>query len=222
MAHRRHLLVFLLAASLTGPLGAAQSPAPPPPAPQPAEAAPPADKAPETAVHRVTLSAGAGKDLPYSIEIPRDWTMRQESGYPGLFVGPADAKPEDPRLIWVRGSQVSMADPAQVAANIRASDAKADQWSAPRIEEKEVGGVKSLLVRLDTQDTKNPGSTRSTLILKLPLGQAGLDVVASAEKSELDRRLPEYERILLSVRPVAQAAPAPATPPATPPAAKKE
>jgi hypothetical protein len=211
MAHRLALSVLLSAAALSAPIvpawSAAQQPAPPPPA-TPAS----------TAVHRVTLSAGAGKDLPYSIEVPRDWTMRQEQGYPGLFVGPADAKPEDPRLIWVRGSQVSLADPAQVAANIRASDAQADQWTAPRVEEKEVGGVEALLVRLDTQDAKNPGTTRSTLILKLPLGPAGLDVVASADKAEMDRRMAEYERILLSVRPVA----APATPPAAPPAPKKE
>lgn len=219
MAHRLALSVFLSAAAVFAGVApiAAQQPAPPPPAPQKAQAAPPATKAPETAVHRVTLSAGAGKDLPYSIEVPRDWTMRQEQGYPGLFVGPADAKPEDPRLIWVRGSQVSLADPAQVAANIRTSDAQADQWTAPRVEEKEVGGVEALLVRLDTQDAKNPGTTRSTLILKLPLGQAGLDVVASADKAEMDRRMAEYERILLSVRPVATPAQ-----PATPPAPKKE
>jgi hypothetical protein len=227
MAHRLHLLVFLSAVALAGPLGAdprsqmsqvsQASPTPPPPAPQAAQAAPPADKAPEAAVHRVTLSAGAGKDLPYSIEVPRDWTMRQEQGFPGLFVGPPDAKPDDPRMIWVRGSKVAMSDPVQVAANIRASDAQAEDWAAPRLEEREVGGVKALLVRLDT---KHGEVTRSTLVLKLPLGEAGLDVLASAEKAELDKRLREYERILLSIRPVAQAAPAPA--PAAPPAPKKE
>lgn len=192
MAHRFPLLVFL-AAFLAGPLGAQSSP-----------------------VHRVTLSAGAGKDLPYSIEVPRDWTMRQEAGYPGLFVGPAGAKPEDQGMIWIRGSKVSMADPAQVAANIRATDAQAQDWTATRLEEREVGGIKALLVRLDTRHGE---ATRSTLILKLPLGEAGLDVLTSAEKSELDKRLSEYERILLSVQPVAPAATAA---PATPPAPKKE
>lgn len=220
MAHRPHLLVFLLAAALAAPLVAAQTPqpstTPPPPAPQAATPAPPvtpADTAPESAVQRVTLSAGAGKDLPYSIEIPRDWTMRQEQGYPGLFVGPAGAKPDAPGMIWVRGSKVSMADPAQVAANIRTTDAQADDWTASRLEEREVGGIKALLVRLDT---KHGEATRSTLILKLPLGDSGLDVLASAEKSELDKRLREFERILLSVRPVASSAPA------APPAPKKE
>lgn len=196
MAHRFVLSVFLFASALGATPAAAAS------------------TAPNTGVHRVTLSAGAGKDLPYSIEVPRDWTMRQEQGYPGLFVGPADAKPDDPRMIWVRGSQVSMADPAQVAANIRANDSNAEQWSAPRVEEKEVGGVKGLLVRLDTM---KDGTPRSTLTLKLPLGPAAVDIIASADQAEMDRRMAEYERILLSVRPVA--APAP---PAVPPAQEKE
>src|SRR5215467_12107366 len=86
--------------------------------------------------HRIELKPTAakaqGKPLPYTIEVPKDWESRQVADYPGLWIGPADAKPpEDPRLIWVRGSQVSLAEPDKVVANIKANDEKDAKWSAP-------------------------------------------------------------------------------------------
>lgn len=157
--------------------------------------------------HRVEIKPpGQGKPLPYTIEVPQDWEVRQVSGYPGLWIGPADAKPpEDARLIWVRGSQVPLAKPDEVVANIKANDVKETDWSAPRAEVREVGGVRGVLWQMDsgTGDT-----ARSTLTLKLPLANMAADFVASAKREEFPKMLPLYERILLSVRPIAPPAPA--------------
>jgi hypothetical protein len=165
----------------------------------------PAAGASEAAYRRVELkpTQGEGKALPYTVEIPATWQVRQEAGYPGLWLGPADAKPpENPNLVYIRGSLVSLADAEKVAANIRDNDAKEASWSAPRVEVKDLGGVRGVLVRMDSGEGEK---ARSTLALKLPLGQNGVDFVASASRAEFEKMLPVYERILLSVRPVAQA-----------------
>ena len=177
-----------------------------PAAPAAAFAAPPAAP-PAAAWHRVELKpAGQGKPLPYTIEVPQDWQVRQVEGYPGLWIGPADAHPpDDPRLIWVRGSQVPLAKPDEVVANIKANDAKDAEWSSPRAEVKEVGGVRGVLWQMDSGAGD---AARSTLTLKVPLANLAADFVASAKASEFPKMLPTYERILLSVRPIAPSAPA--------------
>ena len=154
--------------------------------------------------HRIELkpsdSKVQGKPLPYTIEVPKDWEARQVAGYPGLWIGPADAKPpEDARLIWVRGSQVSLADPEKVVANVKANDEKDTTWSAPRVEVKEAGGVRGVLIQtLTGQGDKARGS----LTFKVPLANVSMDLIGSAPAAELPKMLPLYERILLSVRPV--------------------
>jgi hypothetical protein len=154
------------------------------------------------AFHRVELkpAAGQGVPLPYTIEVPQDWQVRQVDGYPGLWIGPADAQPpSDPRLIWVRGSQVSLAKPEEVVANIKANDAAQTGWSAPRVEVKEIGSLRGVLVRMDSGEGD---AVRSSLTLKVPLtATQAIDFVASAGRAEFEQRLPLYERILLSVRP---------------------
>src|SRR4029077_18284131 len=121
----------------------------------------------EGTFHRIELAAGPGKALPYTIEVPMGWEPRQVAGFPGLWVAPADAKPpEDPRLIWVRGTMISLAEPDKLVATIRANDASDPKWSAPRVEVKEVGGVRGVLVQMDTGEGDK---ARSSLILKLPL-----------------------------------------------------
>jgi hypothetical protein len=205
---RRRLFAVVLALTVAASLGAA-----------PAKPAKPANNAAvkQPDYHRVTLSGGQGKDLPFTIEIPKDWQMRMEQGYPGLWLGPAGAKPpQDPRLIWVRGSQVSLANPEEVVKNIRANDEAKKEWTAPLVEVRDLGGLKAVLVRMDTGEGD---AARSTLTLKLPLGQLGLDLMASADRAEFEKRAGQYERILLSVRPVASPAVTPAMPttPATPP-----
>ena len=165
-----------------------------------AAASEPAKPAAAERFHRVELKPAQGAALPYTLEVPADWQVRQVEGFPGLWVGPADAKPpEDPRLIWIHGSKVSMADPEKLVENIKASDAQKPEWSAPRIEVKEVGGVRGLLVQMDAGEGDQ---ARSNLTLKLPLQNLAIDFVATASRAEFQKNLPLYERILLSVRPV--------------------
>ncbi|HEV2852341.1 MAG TPA: hypothetical protein VHC97_06005 [Thermoanaerobaculia bacterium] len=173
-------------------------------------AAPPAKPAAAqtpAAFHRVELKPASvfqGKPLPYTIEVPADWQVRQIEGFPGLWIGPEDAKPpKDPRLIWIHGSKVSMAKPEEIVANIRSTDAEKAEWSAPRVEVKEVGGVRGVLVRMDAGEG---GEARSNLTLKVPLQDLALDFVATADRTEFEKNLALYERILLSVRPVETAA----------------
>ncbi|MBW8876821.1 MAG: hypothetical protein JF614_17800 [Acidobacteria bacterium] len=158
----------------------------------------------EGTFHRVELKGATGQALPYTIEVPMGWEARQVSGFPGLWIGPADAKPpEDPRLIWVRGSLVNLTEPDKVAANIRANDAADPKWSAPRVEVKEAGGVRGVLVQMEAGEGDK---ARSSLTFKLPLEKVSVDIVASAPKAEFPKHLPLYERILLSARPAAAAA----------------
>src|SRR5947199_7400564 len=146
----------------------------------------------EGTFHRVELKGATGQALPYTIEVPAGWEPRQVAGIPGLWVGPADAKPpEDPRLIWVRGTLVSFAEPDKLAATIRANDAADPKWSAPRVEVKEVGGVRGLLVQMEIGEGDK---ARSSLILKLPLDKVSLDITASASRAEFLKQLPLYER----------------------------
>jgi hypothetical protein len=154
--------------------------------------------------HRIELKPAApgvqGQPLPYTIKVPEGWQARQVEGYPGLWIGPADARPpEDPRLIWVRGSQVPLADPEKVVANVKANDEKDATWSAPRVEVREVGGVRGVLIQTLSGDKDK---ARCTLTLKVPLAGVSLDFIGSAPVAELPKMLPAYEKILLSVRPV--------------------
>jgi len=169
-----------------------------------APAAPAAAEASRAAFTRVELRpTQGGKALPYTIEIPTGWQVRQVEGIPGLWLGPADATPpSDPRLVWVRGSRVSMAKPEELAATIRTNDAKAADWAAPRLEVREVGGMRGILVRMDSGEGEQ---ARSSLTLKLPFTGQAIDFVASAPRAEFERRLPLYERMLLSVRSVSAA-----------------
>lgn len=165
-------------------------------------AAPAAETAKPVAetLQRIEIRPSQGRPLPYTIEVPQGWEVRQIPNVPGLWIGPADAKPpEDPRLIWVRGSEVSLADPETVAANIRTNDAASPTWSAPRVEVREVAGVRGVLVQMDSGEGEK---ARSSLTLKLPLESKAVDFVASASRSDFRLQAPLYERILLSVRPL--------------------
>jgi hypothetical protein len=158
--------------------------------------------------HRIELKVPQGSPLPYTIEVPAGWQVRQVAGFPGLWIGPADAKPpEDPRLIWVHGSQVPLADPAEIVKNIKANDEKSHDWSAPRAEVRDLGGVKGVLWQMDSG---TGDKAKSVLTLKMPLAAMKnfVDFSASGTPAEFARMLPVYERALLSVRPAAPAPPA--------------
>lgn len=161
-----------------------------------AMAAPPAEP-----YHRVELKPPQGGALPYTLEVPRDWQVRQVEGFPGLWIGPADAKPpEDPRLIWVRGSQVGLAEPEKIVANIKDNDAAHAEWSAPRVEARTVGGVRCVLVQMESGEGDK---ARTSLTLKVPFQTVSVDLVASAARPEFPKMLPIYEKILFSVQPAA-------------------
>lgn len=190
----RSILTFCLAVALPAACAARETDQ------QPAAAETPATPAAQE-FHRVDLKPthSQGEPIPYTLEVPVDWQVREIEGFPGLWIGPADAKPpEDPRLIWIHGSMVSMAEPEKLVENIKASDAQKPEWSAPRIEVKEVGGVRGLLVQMDAGEGEQ---ARSNLTLKMPLQNLAIDFVATASRVEFQKNLPLYERILLSVRP---------------------
>ncbi len=159
-------------------------------------AAPPAGS-----YHRVEIKPPNGKALPYTLEVPQDWQVRQVDGFPGLWIGPVDAKPpEDPRLIWVRGSQVALVEPDKIVANIKENDAAHAEWSAPRVEARTVGGVRCVLVQMDSGAGDK---ARTSLTLKVPFQTVSVDLVASATPAEFPKMLPTYEKILFSVQPAA-------------------
>jgi len=207
MPHRALLaLAILLSAGLSvGASAGLAVPAPP---------APPASAAPDLgAFHRIELPGANGRPFPYTVEVPADWQVRQAKEYPGLWLGPADAKlPDDPHLVYVRISTVSLADPAAVVASIKANDAADASWSAPLVEVREVGGVKGVVVQMDSGAGDK---ARSTLTVKLPLPKTSVDFIGSARPAEFAKLRPLYERVLFSVRPT------PPAPPATAPPASK-
>jgi hypothetical protein len=157
---------------------------------------------PEPSYHRVELKPAKGAALPYTLEVPQDWQVRQVAGSPGLWIGPADVQPPDPRLIWVHGSKVSLADPAAIVANIKANDVAHPEWSAPRVEARTVGGAKCVLVQMETGEGDK---ARTSLTLKVPFQTVSVDFVASSPRADFAKMQPTYERILLSVQPVAAA-----------------
>ena len=182
------------------------SPAPSAPHAASASAASPASKgaaaAPAAASRRVALPGSDGKPVPYTIEIPAAWQVHSSKDVPGVFLGPAEvSEPGDPRAIWVRESPTPLLDPYAVVAKIKEQTAKDFSWSAPVLEVRELGGIRGVLVRMDSG---SGDQARSTLVLKMPYRRASLDFMVSASRSEFDRQLPDYQRIILSVQPVAR------------------
>jgi hypothetical protein len=175
----------------------------------PATAATPAGAAAatSTAARRMEIPSGpAGKPFPYTVELPAGWQVMQGEAMPGVFLGPAGiVHPEtDPRAIYVRISPASLADPAAVVMNIKASAPADNSWTAPIVEVREVGGMRGVLVRMDS----GAGiQARSTLVLKLPLGQTSVDLMATAPRDEFERQLAMYQRVMFSVLPVPPPAP---------------
>lgn len=198
---RSHLNLFrLLACGLfaTATACAAQTTAPAAPTASSSAAAPAA-----ATTHRIELPGAEGKPFPYTIEIPVEWQVREVKGIPGLWLGPHGAEPpNDPRLIYVRISTTSLADPAATVAAIRANDASQADWSAPLVEVREVGGVRGVLVQMDSGEGDK---ARSTLILKLPVGRGSVDFGTSVPRAELAARRAAAEKVLFSVQPLASA-----------------
>ncbi len=154
------------------------------------------------AARRVEIPGGpAGKPFPYTVELPAGWQVIHGEDMPGVFLGPAGlVHPEiDPRAIYVRISPASLADPAAVVSNIKASAPADNSWTAPIVEVREVGGMRGVLVRMDSGAGVQ---ARSTLVLKLPLGATSVDFMATAPRDEFERQLATYQRVMFSVLPV--------------------
>ena len=181
----------------------------PPAAPKPEASKEEVRSAPPTAAadqagaqpgfRRVELPGGEGRPFPYTLDVPADWWMYQMPDVAGVWLGPAETDPrKDPRMIFVRISSASLADPAAVADNIRANDQTNAAWAAPLVEVREVAGVRGVLVRMDSGEGN---AARSTLVLKLPLPKTSVDFMASAPRADFEKLRPAYETILLSARP---------------------
>jgi hypothetical protein len=201
MSFRFTLLLAFLSVGMAG-AQTAPTPAPAKPrVPKPIPGVPETEHAVpigESGFHRIGLPVSGDKVFPYTVEVPAGWTVREIKDSPGLWLGPVTAQPpKDPHLVYVRISLADVSKPEEVAANIRANDAKNDAWTAPRVEVRDLEGVKGVLVRMDSG---TGDAAHSTLALKLPLEKGGVDFLASAPRAEFEKMLPTYERILLSVR----------------------
>ena len=143
-------------------------------------AAPPAVRTP---AHRAAGRSGASPSrTPW--RSPAAGRCARSRAFPACGSGRRTPKPpNDPRLIYVRISPVSLADPEKTVANIRANDAK-QPWSAPLVEVREVGGIRGVLVRMDSGEGD---AARSTLALKLPLEGVAVDFVAIRRRAPSSR-----------------------------------
>lgn len=152
--------------------------------------------------HRVELPGAADKKFPYTIAVPRGWTVHEIKDQPNLlWLGPDGINPEsDSHAVWVRLSPAVLGKPEDVVENFKKKVPADGSWTAPVVEVREVGGVRGVWVQM-TSATSGGGS-RKTLILKLPLPKTSVDFMAAASGDAFDKMRPEYERILTSVRPV--------------------
>ncbi len=156
---------------------------------------------PSAALHRITLPATAAHAAALSVEVPAEWAVREVQGVPGVWIGPPGARPDGgAQMLQVLPSAAPLDDPERVAGAIRASDQAAQGWSAPLVEVREVGGLRGVLVQLDSGDGE---AARSTLALKLPAGGGSVDFMVSARRADFERLRPLLTSILLSVRPAA-------------------
>ena len=150
------------------------------------------------ATRRLTLPKVADRAFPYTVEVPADWGVREVPNSPGVWIGRPGAEPDkDPHMLYVRWSPASLADPQKVVASIRAGDEKASAWTAPVLEVREVGGVRGVLVQLDSGEGE---AARSTLALKLPADKGSVDFLVSARRADFVRLRPLFTQLLDSVR----------------------
>jgi hypothetical protein len=172
--------------------------APASPAPGAAKHAAPAPAA-AGGYHRVELPTGGAK-FPYTVEIPAGWSVHPVKGQPALWLGPEGETEAsgDASGVFVVISRASVAEPEKNLENIKKTASAPDSdWSAPLAEVREVGGVRGILVQMDSGTGAN---ATSTLVLKLPLQKTSVDFMGRSPHAEFASHRPSYERILFSVR----------------------
>lgn len=153
-------------------------------------------------VRRVDLpSLSTVEDYPYTIEIPADWTVRREVPEAGVYLGPPTVDPKQyPEMVFVRWSRVDLAKPEVTVANIKATDTKADDWTASEVTVVEVGDRQALWVVMQYA-AKNEVPARTTMTLKVPHQGASIDIIGAAPTTKFPELKAHFEKILRSVRP---------------------
>ncbi|HTQ81499.1 MAG TPA: hypothetical protein VMM92_15985, partial [Thermoanaerobaculia bacterium] len=108
---------------------------------------------------------------------------------------------KDPRAILVRPSPADLRKPEETVRSIMESDKKDDTWTAPLVVVREVGGVRGVLVQMDSGQGQ---TARSLLVLKLPVGETSVDLMAVSPRSFFSLLRPTYEKVFFSVQPAKQ------------------
>jgi hypothetical protein len=177
----------LLAAALVGALGLS------------AAVAAGGDRASANAApRRIKLPAAAGQAIPFTVEVPAGWKARAVPGAPRVWVGPPSARPDgETPMLHVLVSTAPLGDPQRVVESVRAGAREALGWTAPLAEVRAVGGVRGVLVQLDSGEGE---TARSTLALKLPAPRGSVDFMLSARRADFERLRPLFTSILASVR----------------------
>ena len=177
------------------------SPQKPPPAatitaadagPPSALSAEPATVAPtESPGFRRVAVAGTSMGFPYTVEIPSDWQVH-ERGFPKPMIWlapPAVMNPDlDPDTIGVHACQVSLANPEQVASNLRRS-----LKGVKTVVVKEIDGIRGVLSEWDQ-------GASTVLGLMLPTSTGCVQLLALSPLAEFAAHRANYERIIFSVR----------------------
>jgi len=150
------------------------------------------------APRRIKLPAAAGQAIPFTVEVPAGWKAREVPGAPRVWVGPPSARPDGGTpMLHVLVSSAPLGDPQRVVESVRAGAREALGWSAPLAEVRAVGGMRGVLVQLDSGEGE---TARSTLALKLPAPRGSVDFMLSARRADFERLRPLFTSILTSVR----------------------
>jgi len=151
--------------------------------------------------------AGTSLSYPYTVVIPSDWYIYQEGNpHSMLLLVPPGARNGDPDVIGVVACTMSLADPEQIAANLRRN-----LKGVKTVGVKEIDAVRGVLAEWDQGDA-------TLLGLMLPTSSGCVQFMGRSPRAQFAARRPEYERIIFSVRrapPTAATAPPPAPTPST-------
>jgi hypothetical protein len=147
---------------------------------------------------RIELPAAGGQAIPFTVEVPAGWKARAVPGAPRVWVGPPSARPDgETPMLHVLVSTAPLGDPQRVVESVRAGAGGALGWTAPLAEVRAVGGLRGVLVQLDSGEGE---TARSTLALKLPAPRGSVDFMLSARRADFERLRPLFTSILTSVR----------------------
>ncbi len=161
-----------------------------------------ADAKAELPGRRVAV-AGTSLRYPYTVEIPSDWYIYQEGNPPSmLLLVPPGTRNGNPDMIGVIACNRSLANPDEVAANV-----KRTLKGVKTAVVKDIDGVRGVLAEWDQGNS-------TVLGLMLPTSSGCVEFLGQSPRAQFAARRPGYERIIFSVR---RAQEADVTPTKTPP-----